>query len=620
MSQAADYNLSPYEARSDDGRVFAVGFVGALGVHLVFGIVLFAPFMEGFREWLISKEPAEQLVMTADGKPKEPEKKKSLEESGKDHLQTREMLKRTLMAPPKLKAAQPDEIRLGQDNGTDAPTVAWISYDSYQELIARQGKVLQPGQQSVMNPVEGAEMIANPVLGEGQPQPEGGSGMVAMAPTPPVPVLARPVQPAQEVPSPQGKTLVPTPSPESPSVAAAKPVESVEEKKAPPTVKPAEPIPVKAMPQEVKEQPAPVKPAQQVSEKSPEPAEPKKTAPEAAEASLGNKGEKPDASKDASRDVDTKVAVKPEASPKPQAGPGEAGLAKDLAAGRTTDRVSLDKGPGIGPDQTAMLEPGKAKVDGIARTPDEGHVEGVNKPATDPAHSTGKTGSETKEQAREATQGVKEAKGENQPTTKPTEQASAQTPAPVDPTALAIARMPDAPQEAGPAPTPKQATPAPSQGQAQAQPATPSQGAGQPGSKPGAAGPQGIPNSKEKPRETSAPKTDRDSAPVSLTGDSTLKVQPGRVITGKGIEIKTFHPEFSIVAMISSVPSNPTCRVVFAKDGSVDSAEILRSSGYPNIDGPILSSLYRWEATGEELKKLNRPFSLTIEVILGGSE
>ncbi len=622
MSQAGGYNPGPYETPSDDGRVIAIGFASALGVHVAFGVLMFAPFLADARAWLFSRGSEATPALTASGV-KPTAEKKTVEDKDKSQLDVRQNLRRALLPPPppKLQASETDDVKLGQDKGSDAPTVAWISYDSYQELIARQGKVLQPGQQSAMNPVPGAEMIANPVLGEGQPMPTGGpaapSAVMSPAAAPTSPVRA--VMPAP-TPAPEGRMTVPTPAPESPSVAAVKPDEQTAKATVP---KPPEPIPVKAVPREVPTTPEdkpPVKGEEKPVEKAP-PTEPVKVAEKAVSASEGNKGEKPEAPKEANREVDPKVAIKATEQPKAQAGPAEKGIAQELASGQTTDRSAMEKGPGIGPDQTASLEPGKSKVDGVARTPESGNVQGVTKPPTDPVHSTGKTGSETSEQARLATQGVKEAKGENQPTTKPAQEA-VEAPAAksdqTDPMVVAMSKLPEA-VPTPMAPTPPGPQPAPSQGQSAAQPSAPGQGATQPGSKPGIAAPQGTPNSKEKPRDTSAPKTDRDSAPVSLTGDTTLPIQPGRVITGKGIEIKTFHPDFSIIAMISSVPSNPVCRVVFDREGRVDSAEILRSSGYPNIDGPILSSLYRWQATGEELKKLNRPFSLTIEVILGGN-
>jgi hypothetical protein len=621
MSQVGRYNPGPYETPSDDGRVIAIGFAVAVGVHVAFGVLMFAPFLADARAWLFSRGQAERPAMV-DGLKKPEMDKKNPEEKDKSGLEVRQNLRRALLPPPKLKPAeQQEDIRLGQDKGSDAPTVAWISYDSYQELIARQGKVLQPGQQSTMDPVKGAEMIANPVFGEGQPLPTGGPGAVSVvSPAPPANQM-RPVAPAP-MPVPEGRMMVPTPAPESPSM-AARPVEKPPEKTTPTPPKPPEPMPIKAAPREVavtpEEKPV-VKGEEKPVEKAP-PTEPVKVAEKATAASDGNRGEKADASKEAKRDVDPKVAVKETEQPKAQAGPGEKGIAGDLATGQTKDRSAMEKGPGIGPDQTASLESGKSKVDGVARTPEDGNIKGVAKPPTDPAHSTGKTGSETQEQARQATQGVKEAKGQDQPTTKPaqeTVEAQATKPEQTDPMVVAMTKVPEA-VPTPMAPSPPTAQPAPSQGQSAAQPTASGQGAGQPGAKPGAAGPQGMPNSKDKARDTSAPKTDRDSAPVSLTGDQTLQVQPGRVITGRGVEIKTFHPEFSIIAMISSVPNNPVCRVVFDKQGRVDSAEILKSSGYPNIDGPILSSLYRWEASGEELKKLNRPFSLTIEVILGGN-
>ncbi len=101
--------------------------------------------------------------------------------------------------------------------------------------------------------------------------------------------------------------------------------------------------------------------------------------------------------------------------------------------------------------------------------------------------------------------------------------------------------------------------------------------------------------------------------------------RPGRVIAGEGIEIKTAHPRFSAVALSSSVPKNPIVKVVFNKQGTVINADIVKSSDYPNIDGPIVASLYKWQATGKKLAEMNRSFEVTIHIILlddddGGEE
>ena len=102
---------------------------------------------------------------------------------------------------------------------------------------------------------------------------------------------------------------------------------------------------------------------------------------------------------------------------------------------------------------------------------------------------------------------------------------------------------------------------------------------------------------------------------MSLTGSKTIPIRPGRVLAGEGIEIQTAVPRFSVAVRFTS-PRNPVVRVVFSKDGDVIDADIIKSSEYPNVDGPILASLYRWHASGKKLAELNRSFEVTIAVIL----
>jgi len=121
------------------------------------------------------------------------------------------------------------------------------------------------------------------------------------------------------------------------------------------------------------------------------------------------------------------------------------------------------------------------------------------------------------------------------------------------------------------------------------------------------------------PREggqpTSAARSDREAPPVQLTPD-VLEVKAGKVITVEGIEIKTAVPNFSPVARQSASPRTPKARVLFDKDGVVLDVTLLRSSGSDNVDGPIISSLYRWKASGEKLKELGRPFVQEFTILL----
>ena len=58
-------------------------------------------------------------------------------------------------------------------------------------------------------------------------------------------------------------------------------------------------------------------------------------------------------------------------------------------------------------------------------------------------------------------------------------------------------------------------------------------------------------------------------------------------------------------------------KVRFGRDGKVTKAWIVKSSGYPTVDLPIIASIYRWKAKGKKLRELNRPFEVKIHLILG---
>ena len=78
-------------------------------------------------------------------------------------------------------------------------------------------------------------------------------------------------------------------------------------------------------------------------------------------------------------------------------------------------------------------------------------------------------------------------------------------------------------------------------------------------------------------------------------------VRPGAVRVGPGLEVLTVRPRFSVTARLLSVPRNPKVVVTFDPDGRVRTAELRTSTGFKNIDGPLLSSLYAWTATGSQL-------------------
>ena len=118
----------------------------------------------------------------------------------------------------------------------------------------------------------------------------------------------------------------------------------------------------------------------------------------------------------------------------------------------------------------------------------------------------------------------------------------------------------------------------------------------------------------EPSRPTAADRAEKESDPFDLT--ESFKVVPGQVIVRRGMEIQTVKPRFGVATRVSVLPSNPTAKVQFDRNGRVTRAWFTRSSGYPSVDLPVVASIYRWRATGKKLEELNRPFELEINIIL----
>lgn len=131
--------------------------------------------------------------------------------------------------------------------------------------------------------------------------------------------------------------------------------------------------------------------------------------------------------------------------------------------------------------------------------------------------------------------------------------------------------------------------------------------------------PMAQPSTPSEARPTLAPRDPaRESPPVSRIEN--LTIRPGQVLAAQGLQINTIAPRFTPVAQYSSAPSNPDVLVVFNKQGQVIKAEIPKTSGYKNIDGPLLASLYKWSAQGDLLKKVPETLTLQVHIILSSED
>lgn len=130
--------------------------------------------------------------------------------------------------------------------------------------------------------------------------------------------------------------------------------------------------------------------------------------------------------------------------------------------------------------------------------------------------------------------------------------------------------------------------------------------------KPSPANPAASPNES---RPTSAPKEERESDPV--TRIETQTVRPGEVVARKGLRINTIGPRYSAIARRTAVPANPTAIVSFDRTGKVVNVKLIRSTGFDNVDGPLITAMYKWTAEGPLLKHVAKTWDVPFNIQMG---
>ncbi len=112
-------------------------------------------------------------------------------------------------------------------------------------------------------------------------------------------------------------------------------------------------------------------------------------------------------------------------------------------------------------------------------------------------------------------------------------------------------------------------------------------------------------------------RSDRDVDPTSVAGVGEIRF--GRVLARDGLEVMPARPRFSHTVRLTALPRNPVIRVTFNRAGRVTRAEFVRgrSTGYPEVDGPLLTAMYRWTARGSKLRDIGPAgVTMTFKVLL----
>ena len=93
-----------------------------------------------------------------------------------------------------------------------------------------------------------------------------------------------------------------------------------------------------------------------------------------------------------------------------------------------------------------------------------------------------------------------------------------------------------------------------------------------------------------------------DASPTSKL--PSINVKLGRPAAGQGLEVRTVRPRFSMTTILTSNPRKSSINVFFGRDGRVLKAKFVegKTTGYDDVDGPLLDAIYRWTARGKALE------------------
>lgn len=134
------------------------------------------------------------------------------------------------------------------------------------------------------------------------------------------------------------------------------------------------------------------------------------------------------------------------------------------------------------------------------------------------------------------------------------------------------------------------------------------------------------PQAAQRPRGTPGLPSDKESLATSVKKAPTVK--PGQVLAANGLDIQTKAPKWSYTTLRTRRPANPTVQVTFGRDGKVVRAGFVTdgttiySSGYEDVDEPLLSAVYSWTAKGKKLAELTSQdpdgeVTILITILLG---
>lgn len=118
--------------------------------------------------------------------------------------------------------------------------------------------------------------------------------------------------------------------------------------------------------------------------------------------------------------------------------------------------------------------------------------------------------------------------------------------------------------------------------------------------------PSPAPGANPQPAPAGDPGEQSDKEADATSIKQAVDYRNGRVKAGEGLDIRTVKPEFSNYTVLTALPRVPVVEITFNTKGRVKNVRIVQSSGYKDVDEPILNAVWAWSAKGKQLEALAR--------------
>lgn len=117
----------------------------------------------------------------------------------------------------------------------------------------------------------------------------------------------------------------------------------------------------------------------------------------------------------------------------------------------------------------------------------------------------------------------------------------------------------------------------------------------------GASGAPGAEVAGDRPGNQSDRESDAAATMPAVSAD-----RLGKPLAAKGLNIQTVRPRWATITTLTTSPKSPIVRIRFRRDGTVSDARFVEgfSTGYTEVDDPLLDAIHRWRARGRQLEQL----------------